>query len=141
MKFHFMLRGLDTTPESLKNITVKASESGFYSMLMTYHSRQEDFWIKSAKIIDDSIKMKMMIAIRTYAISPEYCAMMCKSFYEISPNRLMLNIVSGDLHASETSVRDSVFIKDLIELAKKARDLRNVKILLLKYGRHKDQFK
>jgi hypothetical protein len=32
---------------------------------------------------------------------------------------LMLNIVSGDLHASETSVRDSVFIKDLIDTPEK----------------------
>jgi hypothetical protein len=31
----------------------------------------------------------------------------------------MLNIVSGDLHATETSIEDSVFIKDLIETPEK----------------------
>lgn len=114
MKFHFMLRGLDTSPESLKNITHKASESGFYSMLMTYHSRQEDFWIKSAKIIDDSIKMKMMIAIRTYAISPEYCAMMIAASNSLSKNKIILNVVAGDLHKDETSIADVIAINDLI---------------------------
>lgn len=114
MKFHFMLRGLDTNPESLKNITEKASEAGFYSMLMTYHSRQEDFWIKSAKIIDDSIKMKMMIAIRTYAISPEYCAMMIAASNSLSKNKIILNVVAGDLHKDETSIADVIAINDLI---------------------------
>ena len=114
MKFHFMLRGLDTNPKSLKDITVRASEAGFYSMLMTYHSRQEDFWIKSAKIIDDSIKMKMMIAIRTYAISPEYCAMMVAASNSLSKNKIVLNVVAGDLHKDETSVADVIDINDLI---------------------------
>lgn len=114
MKFHFMLRGLDTSPESLKNITEKASEAGFYSMLMTYHSRQEDFWIKSAKIIDDKIKMKMMIAIRTYAISPEYCAMMVAASNSLAKNKIVLNVVAGDLHKDETSVDDVIDINELI---------------------------
>lgn len=119
MKFHFMARNINTEFQALKKITQKASDSGFYSMLMTYHSRQEDFWIKSARIIDDSIKMKMMIAIRTYAISPEYCAMMLASCNSISNDKIILNIVSGDLHSDETSVEDIVEIKNLIENSEK----------------------
>lgn len=114
MKFHFMLRGMDTSPKSLKEITIKASDSGFYSMLLTYHSRQEDFWIKSASIINDEIKMKMMIAIRTYAISPEYCAMMIAASNSLSKNKIILNIVAGDLHKDETSVEDVIDINKII---------------------------
>jgi hypothetical protein len=114
MKFHFMLRGLDSNITYLRDITKKASDSGFYSMLLTYHSRQEDFWIKSARIIDDSIPMKMMIAIRTYAISPEYCAMMVAASNSIAKNKIVLNVVAGDLHKDETSVNDVIAINDLI---------------------------
>ena len=114
-----MERGGKTSVDHLKTTSNIVDEFGYESMLLVYHSQLDDPWIKAARALDTNHKFKYMPAIRTYAISPEYCAMMCKSFYEISPNRLMLNIVSGDLHASETSVRDSVFIKDLIDTPEK----------------------
>ena len=119
MRFHWMERGGKTSVDHLKTTSNIVDEFGYESMLLVYHSQLDDPWIKAARALDTNHKFKYMPAIRTYAISPEYCAMMCKSFYEISPNRLMLNIVSGDLHASETSVRDSVFIKDLIDTPEK----------------------
>jgi hypothetical protein len=58
--------------------------------------------------------MKMMIAIRTYAISPEYCAMMVAASNSLSKNKIVLNVVAGDLHKDETSVADVIDINDLI---------------------------
>jgi alkanesulfonate monooxygenase SsuD/methylene tetrahydromethanopterin reductase-like flavin-dependent oxidoreductase (luciferase family) len=115
MKFHFMPRNLDSSVESLSKLFKESSDSGVYSILLTYHSRQEDFWIKSAHIINEDIKTKVMIAIRTYAISPEYCAMMLAGFDAISKDKIMLNIVAGDLHPDETSVEDVIEINDLIK--------------------------
>lgn len=115
MRFHFMPRSLDSSIESLSKLFKESSDSGIYSILLTYHSRQEDFWIKSAHIINEDIKTKVMIAIRTYAISPEYCAMMLAGFDAISKDKIMLNIVAGDLHPDETSVEDVIEINDLIK--------------------------
>ena len=114
MKFHWMERGGDTSIDHLKTISGIVDEFGYESMLLVYHSKIDDNWIKAARVLDTNHKFKYMPAIRTYAISPEYCAMICKAFYSISPNRLMLNIVSGDLHKEETSVDDLIWTgKDL----------------------------
>ena len=109
-----MERGGDTSISHLKTISGIVDEFGYESILLVYHSKIEDNWIKAARVLDTNHKFKYMPAIRTYAISPEYCAMISKAFHNISPNRLMLNIVSGDLHEEETSVEDIIwFGKDL----------------------------
>jgi alkanesulfonate monooxygenase SsuD/methylene tetrahydromethanopterin reductase-like flavin-dependent oxidoreductase (luciferase family) len=109
-----MERGGDTSISHLKTISGIVDQFGYESILLVYHSKIEDNWIKAARVLDTNHKFKYMPAIRTYAISPEYCAMICKAFYNISPDRLMLNIVSGDLHEEETSVEDIIwFGKDL----------------------------
>jgi len=114
MKFHWMERGSDGSIDHLKSLSNIVDKFGYESILLVYHSKIEDNWIKAARVLDTNHKFKYMPAIRTYAISPEYCAMISKAFYNISPNRLMLNIVSGDLHEEETSVEDIIwFGKDL----------------------------
>lgn len=109
MKFHWMERGKDTSPHHLKTISAIVDEFGYESMLLVYHSKINDNWIKAARVLDTNHKFKYMPAIRTYAITPEYCAMMARAFYDISPNRLMLNIVSGDIHQEETSINDLIW--------------------------------
>ncbi|CAB4146011.1 Luciferase-like domain containing protein [uncultured Caudovirales phage] len=106
-----MLRNDDLTSE----LSSKLNDYGYYSILLTYHSRIPDNWIKCANLINLKEKIKYMIAVRTYAISPEYCAMMCESFNRIANDRLMLNIVSGDLHKGESSVDDVILINDYIK--------------------------
>lgn len=110
-----MYRGGNSSIEDMKEISQKLEDSGYYSMLMVYHSRIPDYFIKAARVINTNHKLKYMQAIRTYAISPEYCAMMCEAFNEISNNRLMLNVISGDLHDDETSINDVVFINEIIK--------------------------
>jgi alkanesulfonate monooxygenase SsuD/methylene tetrahydromethanopterin reductase-like flavin-dependent oxidoreductase (luciferase family) len=110
-----MYRGGNSSVEDIKEVSQKLEDSGYYSMLMVYHSKISDYFIKAARAIDPRHRLKYMQAIRTYAISPEYCAMMCEAFNEISNNRLMLNIVSGDLHKDETSIDDVVFINEMIK--------------------------
>ena len=114
MRFHWMERGGDTSVNHLKNVSNIVDEFGYSSVLLVYHSKIDDNLIKAVRVLDLNHTFKYMPAIRTYAISPEYCAMICKAFQDIAPNRLMLNIVSGDLHKDETSVEDMIWIgKDL----------------------------
>lgn len=119
MKFHWMERGWDTSISHLKTISDTVDQIGYESMLMVYHSKIDDNWIKAARALDINHKFKYMPAIRTYSISPEYCAMICRAFYTISPNRLMLNIVSGDIHKEESSVDDLIWIKDQLNTPEK----------------------
>jgi hypothetical protein len=114
MRFHWFDRGSDASIDHLKTISNIVDEVGYESMLMVYHSKIDDNWVKAARALDLNHKFKYMPAVRTYAISPEYCAMICKAFHTIAPNRIMLNIVSGDLQEEETSVEDMIwFGKDL----------------------------
>lgn len=94
-------------------------DAGYYSLLLVYHSTKPDAWIKCANALNKKHKFKYMIAMRPYAISPEYFSMMCNAFNELSPNRIMFNIVAGDLHKEEKSVEHALFIGDLIETSEK----------------------
>jgi alkanesulfonate monooxygenase SsuD/methylene tetrahydromethanopterin reductase-like flavin-dependent oxidoreductase (luciferase family) len=114
-----MERGGDTSISHLKTISGIVDEFGYESILLVYHSKIEDNWIKAARALDINHKFKYMPAIRTYAISPEYCAMICKAFYSISPDRLMLNIVSGDLHKDETSIDDLIWVNEDLDTPEK----------------------
>ena len=115
MNIHWFHRYNGSTPKDFKVLSNILEDAGYYSVLTVYHSQISDSWIKIAHALNPEHRLKYMIAMRTYAISPEYCAMMCEGFNEISPNRLMLNIAAGDVHIDETSVDDVVAISDLLK--------------------------
>jgi alkanesulfonate monooxygenase SsuD/methylene tetrahydromethanopterin reductase-like flavin-dependent oxidoreductase (luciferase family) len=85
----------------LKDFVTDLELSGYYSILTIYNSNQHDGWIKAAHIINKNEKIKYNIAIRPHVISPEYCIMMCRSFNNIQPNRLMINFVVGVIKKDE----------------------------------------
>ena len=110
MKFHWALR-TNTGSDNVDNISILSSrleDAGYKSMLLTYFSNSHDNWIKAGRagLPDESIKY--MIAIRTYAISPEYCAMICRSFEEMLPGKLSLNIVNGLIQKTENSIENLI---------------------------------
>lgn len=122
MKISYMSRYSQTDMGSSEQI-IKffniLDDTGYDGVLFVYHSTVPDYWIKCARYLNTNHKFKFIIAMRTYAISPEYCNLICRSFNEIQENRLSLNIVAGDLHENETSIDDVVFISDLIDTTEK----------------------
>jgi alkanesulfonate monooxygenase SsuD/methylene tetrahydromethanopterin reductase-like flavin-dependent oxidoreductase (luciferase family) len=90
-------------------------ETGYYSVLMVYHSELNDYFIKCANLLDKKLKIKYMPAIRTYAISPEYLSMMYDSFEEIQEGRLMFNVVAGDFKQDEKSLDNLIYINDQLQ--------------------------
>lgn len=114
-----MSRAEDTSVEGLRKLSKKLDDIGYYSTLMVYHSTIADHWLKAAHVLDTSQKIKYMPAIRTYGITPEYCAMMCRAFNEIQPNRLMLNIVTGDIKSDENSIENLIYINDMMDTPEK----------------------
>ena len=103
-----MDRGGLSRVEDIRSLAKDLDSAGYYSLLLTYHSNNRDFLTKSLLAAEKNIKLKFMIAVRTYAISPEYMAMICKSYNEEFPNKLILNVVSGDIHKDEESVDNIV---------------------------------
>ena len=119
MKFHWMERGIDGSISYLKNISDVIDDTGYESVLLVYHSKIDDNWIKASRALDLNHKFKYMPAIRTYSISPEYCAMIARAFNTIAPNRLMMNVVSGDIHSEETSIDDLIWINSELDTPEK----------------------
>lgn len=108
MKYHWMIRHENNDPESLKKVFSELNSYGYYSCMLTYHSKKNDMFIKLARAVDPNIKLKYIVAMRTYAVSPEYLAMMINGFNEIAKDKLIFNIVSGDIHKDENSIEDLV---------------------------------
>jgi len=76
----------------------------FSGILFTYDINQGDFFTKVARDIDLSKKIKYMVAIRPYAISPQYLAMISQSVDEIMPDRLQINLISGHIKPHEREI-------------------------------------
>ena len=106
MRFHWMDRGGLNNPQDIKIMSEQLDKYNYYSMLLTYHSKNSDLLIKSLLAADKNINLKFMLAIRTYAISPEYLSMICNSYNQSFPSKLILNITSGDIHSEENSIND-----------------------------------
>lgn len=114
-----MNRGDINTPNQIQNLSRELDFYGYYSLLLTYHSKNPDLLLKSLIAAEHDVKLKYMLAIRTYAISPEYLAMITASYNEIFPNKLIFNIVSGDLHSDETTIEDIVMFKEHLDTPEK----------------------
>ena len=120
MRFHWFYR-TNISVSDLQDLSKTLEDVGYYSVLLTYHSKMHDMILPSFGACDNNQKLKYLIAIRTYSVSPEYASMICKSYNEAFPNKLILNVCSGDIHADETTMDDVVFIKNLIDTNEKRR--------------------
>ena len=109
MRYNWFARLDDTSVEGISSLCKELDDKNYYSFLFTYHAYDSDNWIKAAHTIQKDHKIKYMIAIRPYAISPEYLVMMINAFEEISPNRLMINIICG-LGTHEENIIDNLIL-------------------------------
>ena len=122
MNFHWLHRGEFDSVKKIKKLSAELERYNYYSVLLTYHSKNKDLLLKSFASASKKQNLKYMIAIRTYAITPEYLSMICRSYNEEFPNKLILNIVAGDLHSSETSISDLPDFYESLNTVKKRID-------------------
>jgi alkanesulfonate monooxygenase SsuD/methylene tetrahydromethanopterin reductase-like flavin-dependent oxidoreductase (luciferase family) len=73
----------------------RLEESHFSGVMFTYDATQGDIFTLIARDIKHSEKIKYLVAIRPYSISPQYLCMINKSINSIMPNRLQINLISG----------------------------------------------
>lgn len=101
----------------------------YKSVLLTFHSQQPDYLIKSAACLIPGHKLKYMIALRPYHVSPQYLSMMTKAYNEIDRDRLVINWIAGDFHnrLDEPDTELDVFLEsELIDtIQKRTTFLRN----------------
>jgi len=84
------------------NLLTQMEEIGFTGNLFPYNPLRSDFFTKIARDLDIHKKIKYMVAIRPYVLSPEYLVKIHKSIIEISKeNRLQINLVSGNKDFTE----------------------------------------
>jgi hypothetical protein len=101
MKIHYMARGFDSSVQELKDLSYRLEDCGYESVLLTFHSEQADYFVKSAASLLPGDKLKYMIALRPYHVSAQYCSMMTKAYNQIDKDRLVINWVAGDFHNRE----------------------------------------
>ena len=91
-----MWRGEPLSSKKLKDLSFTLEDCGYYSILLTFHSESPDYLIKSAAALIPGNKLKYMIALRPYHMSPQFCAMVTEGYNQIEQNRLMFNWIAGD---------------------------------------------
>jgi hypothetical protein len=89
MRFNWLHRGYTQDVATVEELIKELDGYGYYSVLLTYHSKADDYFIKAARVLTNKQKIKLMLAIRTYAISPEYLSMICKSLNHISNEKII----------------------------------------------------
>jgi hypothetical protein len=91
-----MWRGRPLNSKSLRDLSAELENYGYHSVLLPFHSESSDYLIKSAAALIPGNKLKYMIALRPYHISPQFCAMVTEGYNQIDPDRLIFNWIAGN---------------------------------------------
>ena len=75
--------------------TTMLEDSHFDGVMFVYDSTLGDVFTRIVKDMKPNEKIKYLVAIRPYTISPQYLCMINQSMNSIMPNRLQINFISG----------------------------------------------
>ncbi len=102
MKFYYFggVLGEEGSAKSPTNL----NNHGFDGVMFTHDIPQGDIFIKTAMDIRNDQKIKYLIAIRPYTISPQYLYMINNSLSEIAKDRVQINFISGYTKDHENAV-------------------------------------
>jgi hypothetical protein len=123
-----MWRGEPLDSNSLRSLSSELEDSGYHSVLLPFHSESPDYLIKSAAALIPGDKLKYMIALRPYHVSPQFCAMITEGYNQIEKERLTFNWIAGDFHNRDDEPRQfDVFgeTESIDSITKRTTFLRN----------------
>jgi len=80
------------------------NDYNFDGVMFTYDATQGDMFVRIAKDIKLNEKIKYLVAIRPYTISPQYLYAINKSIKEIQKDRLQINVIAGYIKDHENDV-------------------------------------
>lgn len=104
---------------SFNFLSSAVNDAGYFGVLLVYDSLAQDHWVLAARTLNKAHSFKYIVAIRTYAISPEYCSMICKSFDLIQKDRIALNIVAGNISDEEECLDNIVWLSEALDTKEK----------------------
>jgi hypothetical protein len=102
MKFYYFGGVMGQTDS--EKIPSKLNKNNFDGVMFTHDIPEGDMFVKAAKDIKTNEKIKYLIAIRPYTISPQYLSMINKSMNSIDRGRLQINLISGYIKDHEDGV-------------------------------------
>lgn len=79
-------------------------QNNFSGVMYTYDPTEGDMFTRVAREIKTDGKIKYLVAIRPYTISPQYLYAITQSINEIAPNRLQINVVPGYIKDHEKNI-------------------------------------
>jgi hypothetical protein len=85
----------------IKQLNKDLVSHGFDGAMFPYQVFRHDYFTRISNSIDNELSLKYIVAIRPYAISPQYLSMICASINEMSKNKVLINLVSGEINESE----------------------------------------
>jgi alkanesulfonate monooxygenase SsuD/methylene tetrahydromethanopterin reductase-like flavin-dependent oxidoreductase (luciferase family) len=95
LNFGWMWRGSELNIKDLQALLHEFEQAKYEFMLFAINSEKADFVPKVAFLLDKNPKIKMMLAMRPYLLSPQYAAMLFAGFEQVDSGRLMVNWVNG----------------------------------------------
>jgi hypothetical protein len=101
MNFYWFGR---TKDNNLSAMSTELEDAGFSGILLPYAVDVGDYFIQVATSISNDQKLKYIIAIRPYTISPQHLAMIIKSLNVVASDRLWINFVSGQILDDEKEI-------------------------------------
>lgn len=106
----------DNGREDLIRMSKVLDDADIYSVLLPYGATGPDYLVSVPDMIQNSKKLKFMVALRPYALSPEYAAKIFRTFNATYGHRLILNMVAGALSPEEEKFVFKHFNGDLSEI-------------------------
>ena len=94
MQFYMFSKNIDDVKELIN--------SGYTGALFVYNTFSKDFFTKISRTMSLKENFKYMVAVRPYAISPQFLCMINDSMNDIDKDRIQINLVSGYAKNNET---------------------------------------
>lgn len=121
---------------NFKKLSEDLESCGFTGTLFPWSSNGDDYFTHIANKIDIKTKIKYMVAIRPYVISPQYLSKINQAMNRISKDRVLINFVTGwiedneviggvvgDINDLSSSIERSNYMIDYIKSLNKIKNL------------------
>ena len=108
MKFYYFGGVFDVENQDNLETASALERNNFDGVMFTYDSTQGDMFVRTAREIEVGKKIKYLIAIRPYTISPQYLQTIHDSMNDIDSDRLQLNFISGYIKDHEKDIEGLV---------------------------------
>jgi hypothetical protein len=86
------------------NLIRRLEVAGFEGVLFTYNASTSDHIVNIVKKTYPGTKIKHMVAIRPYTISPQYLSMISESIINLKNNTFQINLISGYIKDGEKNI-------------------------------------